>query len=410
MRIGLYGVSRAGKNCLIKKLQEQVNIRHINGSDMLFELSQLDMPTFKQLPATQKHEWRCRLIQYIEQKYPTDDVIIDGHYSFISDTGYEVVLTELDLNYYDVFMYLDTPANVIVKRMRESEGIRKNETITVQEVEDWKNFEIQELKELCKKANKEFIVLDGETERCIEWIKLTLNNELLTSSEQIASHIIREHQSLINQHQQIMLLDCDKTLSINDSTIDFFEAAGLDSRLLKKTFNGDRYSLYQFHKIAELYSQLDESEYKELCSKISSNHLLLASDLINDLKRQQGCLKIGLTAGIKEVWLNLSRETNFPDIVAGGSYLPNDKYVMSETVKYLVAKKLIEMGKTVIAIGDSLVDLGMLEVATHGYLVSHEKLNQSIVKKLEKGDLKVKQLPHSKVYYDKLEIEKGESK
>ena len=38
----------------------------------------------------------------------------------------------------------------------------------------------------------------------------------------------------------------------------------------------------------------------------------------------------------------------------------------------------MDKGKHVVAIGDSMIDIPMLEAANKGYLVAHEKLNKAV--------------------------------
>lgn len=403
MRIGVYGVSRSGKSYLIDKILQRLPLKSINGSQRLSQISGVKVEEFKNLSDGEKRNCRCELINQLREEFPYDDLVIDGHYCFLPKEGkeYDVVFTENDLNFYDIFLYLDTPVDIILERFRNSDGFRKNLTITSEEIEDWKEYEIRELRKHCQSQDKDLIILGDDLDENIKWVELIVNRSLKSSSLAIAQDILDTYKYEIDKSDNILLLDCDKTLSINDSTIDFFKYLNFDTNLLKRTFNKDRYSLFQFNRIAQQYSMLNRNVYKAYCEKVAENDVVLAYETINCLKNEyEDFLPIGITAGLKDVWVNVSKQINFPQIVIGGSYLPDDRFVMSDEVKRLVAKKLREKGKYVVALGDSMVDMPMLMEADEGYLVAYEKINKSVQKELLCNKINIKQWKCSKCYYN----------
>lgn len=399
MKIAIYGVSRAGKDYLIDKICKKLPLLHIKGSESLSKIANITTEEFKRMSNDEKNEIRIKFIEHLESEYKESDIIVDGHYAFPNNNNYEIAFTERDLHFYDTFLYLDTPSEIILERMRNSEGSRKNLKITIEDIDHWKEFEITNLKEQCLSINKELIILNNDIDMIIDWISLTLNSKYILSSEDISNHIINSNIEQISNAEKILLLDCDKTLSINDSTLDFFELAGYDSNILKETFNKDRYSLYQFYKIEREYSKLDINLYEELCKKTAKDNVVLCNDLIDHLKNKEEYLSIGITAGIKDIWMNIKKEIQFPDIIEGGSYLDKDNFIMSEEVKYLVAKKLRFMNKKVVAIGDSMVDIRMLKEADEGYIIAHNKLNKSVEFNLYNTKHYIKQSKFSKIHY-----------
>lgn len=407
MRIGVYGVSRAGKSYLINKVLDKLKVKNINGSEMLSQISGASIEDFKKLHENKKEFYRKQLISKLKQNFSYDDLIIDGHYCFVNkDNGsYEVVFTEEDLNFYDIFLYLDTPADIILERFRSSKGFRQNLTITVRDIEAWKEYEIRELKKQCQTLDKDLIILGNNLEKNIKWIELVLQKDIKTSSLAIAQNILDTYKDEIDKHNSILLLDCDKTLSINDSTIDLFNYLNFDTKLLKNTFNKDRYSLFQFNRIALQYSIIKRKIYESYCVKVAKDHVILANETIDYLKNKYpNFLSIGITAGVKDIWVNVNKQINFPQIVVGGSYLPDDRFIISDEVKRIVAKKLREKGKYVIALGDSMVDIPMLMEANEGYIVAYEKLNKSVQIELSSNKTNIKQWIYSKQYYNNTDL------
>ena len=412
MRIGIYGVSRAGKSYLISKVLDRFPVKSINGSERLSQISGVSIEDFKKLNEKEKEFCRRQLINQLKEEFPCDDLIIDGHYCFLTQDSeeFEVVFTEYDLNFYDIFLYLDTPADIILERFRNSEGFRKNLTITIQDIEAWKEYEIRELKKQCQTLDKDLIILGNNLEENIQWIELVLQRNFRTSSLAIAQDILDTYKYEIDKHDSILLLDCDKTLSINDSTIDLFKYLNFDTKLLKNTFDRDRYSLFQFNRIALQYGIINRKVYEYYCEKVAKEDIILANETIDYLqKKYLNFLSIGITAGVKDIWVNVSKLINFPQIVVGGSYLPDDRFIVSDEVKRIVAKKLREKGKYVIALGDSMVDIPMLMEANEGYVVAYEKLNRSVQVQLSSNKTNIKQWIHSKQNYNTIDLMEVES-
>ena len=288
MRIGIYGVSRAGKSYLISKVLDRFPVKSINGSERLSQISGVSIEDFKKLNEKEKEFCRRQLINQLKEEFPCDDLIIDGHYCFLTQDSeeFEVVFTEDDLNFYDIFLYLDTPADIILERFRNSEGFRKNLTITIQDIEAWKEYEIRELKKQCQTLDKDLIILGNNLEENIQWIELVLQRNFRTSSLAIAQDILDTYKYEIDKHDSILLLDCDKTLSINDSTIDLFKYLNFDTKLLKNTFDRDRYSLFQFNRIALQYGIINRKVYEYYCEKVAKEDIILANETIDYLQKK----------------------------------------------------------------------------------------------------------------------------
>ena len=170
MKLAIYGVSRAGKDYLIKNviahLQETTLLTaiHIEGSKTLNTLAQeMFQKTFKSLDESNKNTLREKFTEIVNRKNSEYDlVLVDGHYSFIDGDSYKVVFTEQDENVYDHFFYLDTPSEMIVEFSRKSTGEKRNVDITVEQVRNWKKFEKFELDKICNNHNKELAGRDRE--------------------------------------------------------------------------------------------------------------------------------------------------------------------------------------------------------------------------------------------------------
>lgn len=79
-----------------------------------------------------------------------------------------------------------------------------------------------------------------------------------------------------------------------------------------------------------------------------------------------------ITAGIPKVWQKVMEREGLNKIAIFGLVEENDQLVMDEQGKEAFADELKKCGKNVIAIGDSVIDLGMMNKADHAFLITGE--------------------------------------
>jgi len=369
MKIAVFGVPRSGKDFLAKHIH---NFRHIKGSAFLNERSS---GKFKNLPEEKKVKLRKDFIEYINTQNDSN-IVVDGHYSFPNNNGgYDIVFTKNDGDCYDKFIYLDTSAEEILKRMSENEKNKIYQSLSNDEIERWKKFEINALRKECFSRNKEFIIFDDDFSLHTKFITLMSNGSAYADSYGAAKEIADTINKASGNTSTICLLDCDRTLSKNDTTTDFLKTAGIEQTILAEIFKGSRYSSYQFWKAASMYADIED--YGQYC-QIAAKKANMNRRLINDLNMIPDSYKVGLTAGIYKVWNIIKDREGFLDVVFGGSNTRTDNRVISDMTKGYAAKILREQGKKIIAVGDSMTDLLMLENADNGYVIAEEKKSASL--------------------------------
>jgi phosphoserine phosphatase len=139
----------------------------------------------------------------------------------------------------------------------------------------------------------------------------------------------------------------------------------------------------------------------ESASTYAIGKAVLNMPLIEDIKHNGvNYLSIGITSGIFRTWEKLKEKHGFPCIIAGGSNIKTDKIIVSRAVKYHLVKLLKKKRKYVIAIGDSIVDIDMLNEADKGFIVAQNKINKTIKTYLESVKTKIMQLDYNKLHYD----------
>jgi hypothetical protein len=410
VKIVLYGVSRAGKNYFIDILVKHLNalcintLEHIDGSSILKKLSQqkYKLP-IKKINETQKNTLRlafCDELNKINDGYK--NIIVDGHYAFYRDNIYEIAFTEKDAEVYDIFFYLDVMSKDILKHA-SMDAIKKDVAFMSEEkIDAWKNFEINGLRKACYEHGKEFVVLDNNIEDSLAYFETLLLNKyhMSLNARSIAQEMLRSNQRLVDRYKKVILLDCDRTLSNNDTTYSFCEKLGIGKSALKDIFRGERYSLYQFFRAAKLYASMDYAHYNQAASYAASKAVLNQS-LIDDIQKNgANYLCFGITSGILAAWRFIQICITFPQIIAGGSNIGHDTLLVSREVKYWLTSLLQEQGKQVIAVGDSMVDIDMLETADKGFIIAQEKLNINIQEYLSSHNSRITQIVYSPFQYE----------
>ena len=177
-RIGVFGISRSGKDYTIEGAVERLSAAgqdytHVSMIQVVYgflngrKLSEMDL------------EDKIKIMDKVHCKMDSialeNNVIVDEHYCFPSyyggkkihtgyideklpyttcyddelDMVYEVVFDENEIKKYDQIFYLDIEPEVILERFRSSEGVKRNDHITLQDVRNWVLFEKYNIKSLC---------------------------------------------------------------------------------------------------------------------------------------------------------------------------------------------------------------------------------------------------------------------
>lgn len=409
MKLAIYGVSRAGKDYLIKKIVDNfhkktaLTVIHLEGSKTLKRFSQKSYGVlFQSLCESQRKVLRKKFTELVNEKNQQYDiVIVDGHYSFINEDSYHVVFTEEDRSVHDHFFYLDTPSKMIVEFSKNSVGEKRNVEITEEQISDWKTYEKSKLEDVCSSLGKELVILDEDTESSILFIESWVESfKSKYCFESIANEILDKYQDTLERFNKVLLLDCDRTVSINDVTYDFCEELGISSVDLKKIFRNDRYTSYQFYKVWCLYTAKYEIDITSAAVEALTK-VKLSQDVYKIIKSDNNTLVMGLTSGVLEIWKLVSSEYSLFDVLIGNTSSMVIDYYVTPLLKKAIAHELQKRGKEVIAIGDSLIDIPMLEAANQGYLVAHEKINKAVARYLmKKGSISIKQLFRDKFSYN----------
>lgn len=394
MKIAIYGTSRSGKDYQISHMisclkKNRVTAIHVPGSTTLNELSdRIYNCKFKLLSQDKQCFLREEFIKVINQFDADYEVVfVDGHFAFPKNDDFEIVFTEADRNCYDHFFYLDAATELILENSRKSEGDKKNTEIQLDDIKAWKTFEIDGMQKVCASLNKELVIIDEDIQTCAEFVLSWVQNfNQKYDYQTITKNLVKEFLNEIKLEAplSVLAIDCDNTLAMNDTTYDFCDCLGIDKQLLKQIFLGDRYSSYQFFKTNKLYSQFNHSD-RNNASQNAMQKIKISPDLKQAIDSNKYSLVIALTAGLTEIWQSKLDELDGVNSLFGNTSNSESLTFVTPIFKKCFVDALRNNDCLVTAIGDSIIDIPMLESSDNGFIVAHNKINKAVLKYFEEN-------------------------
>lgn len=188
-RFGIYGVTGAGKTTLCQQLQQQVqDCRSFSESSVIDDYMRRfhaeTLEEFKLRSEVGRMEGRQKAFRYHAERIRNAGGLFigDAHYSFPtgrlgamtqphpdSRNGIQPVMPEAAWDIYQAIIYLETPADVVMKRIvKQAQETGRNTwatTLTETDVRDWIDYEKGMLSKQCAQRGKQFFILsaDGAT-------------------------------------------------------------------------------------------------------------------------------------------------------------------------------------------------------------------------------------------------------
>ncbi|KXJ53038.1 MAG: hypothetical protein AXW15_03280 [Neptuniibacter sp. Phe_28] len=393
MKIAIYGTSRSGKDYLIEHASNHLislglSVSHLKGSLLLNQMAEESCGVkFSKLAEDQKYELRKRFVDLVNEANESNDIVfVDGHYSFPEGGDFKVVFTDADRDCYDHFFYMDTKSEFIREISRKSEGEKQNLEITVEGIDCWKSFEKGAMSKVCDLLGKELIILDEDTTSCIEFIaSWVLSFDKLYNFEKLAKSAI--DSVLLDRSgvpKSALVIDCDNTLSMNDTTFVLCQELGIDKQQLKEIYLGDRYTSYQFFKVNRMLGVFSPKELKRASQK-ACDRIEIARQVVDLVKSDKHELTLALTSGLLEIWSQKLVNELQVDCSLGNSVM-DSRLIVTPAFKKAIVMALKSKGIRVTALGDSIIDIPMLEASDLGLLVAHSKLNKAVCAYLKQSE------------------------
>ena len=407
MIIGVYGISRVGKDYFISHIISNYNkaAKHIKGSYNLNRIANEKYNTdFKSLNNEERIIIRKLFTSFVKREEEQAKIIfVDGHYSFpINNEEFEEVITQDDIDLYDVFICLDRSSESIYLNSLSDNKHYSDYLLDVNNIDKWKKFDKFGLKRVVNLNHKKWIVINDFYDYTDDFFNDFLSNYSIYDTLNSVKNIINDLEINKKLKREVILLDCDKTLSIDDMTTQVVEKAGLDMKTLKSIFSGDDYTDYQFYNLQKYITSSEK--YLNAITKIDKKSEM-NSHLLQDLKNCGNVTKIALTTGLADMWYEINSVNMIFDYLIGKGINNNYfNYYVTPRFKELFAKELVNRNYIVTAVGDSLIDVPMLESANKGILVAMKKLDKRVIRYLtENTDSKIKQFSYNAFRYENIE-------
>lgn len=398
MKYAIYGISCCGKDTFINKLLATgkfKNYEHPKGSETLNNLSlHIYKKSFKELSASEKDSIRAKYAQELQQK---KNIFADGHYCFPKDGCYEQAFTTKDAECYDAFFYLNANPDIVKSRIANSPKNQKFASLSTSDIESWQKKEISELRDICFKNEKDFIILDSDFESSCTFIEKYTTNFNMRNSFQQATRLAQLCKHRANGAKKIALFDCDRTIVKEDTGTDYFKANNASLEPVKEIFAGDIYSQYQFWK----YNQLHKN-FSIVPSTKYFHFNPIVMDKIEELHKD-GFFIVGVTSGISRIWRKIFKEKQISDLMIDSD--ETQDITVSDFVKGYLSK-ILSKDKKVFACGDSLTDIYMLEAASYQGVIYAPGKTRSSVQDYAKvhPQTRIKQFKQNPYQYNNIEV------
>lgn len=179
-----------------------------------------------------------------------------------------------------------------------------------------------------------------------------------------------------------LVLDADRTLCIEDTGLIVGRELGIES-LIRSAFEKLGYEDDAFTAVSALWSAINPEAYISALERITENLRLRPCwhEILSALTYQVPIIVV--TAGIPQVWRRILSNAGHERIpVLGGCHTELDEYAVSATTKGNIVRTLKDLGWTVIAAGDSRVDLPMLIAADEALFIPDHKGSPGLRTKL----------------------------
>ncbi|PIA93674.1 hypothetical protein CB0940_04674 [Cercospora beticola] len=397
--VGLYGVPGSGKTYLKDELKSSLDENQYafyDGSEILALVTDGSLDSFKQLPEREKSRLREAAIRKIASQCAQSGKIgvVTGHLMFWAEAEAEPtsIDTPADLETYTHIVYLDVSAERVRKQRREHASRKDRADDSVKHIKQHMQREMTKLRELCV-TNRIFFTSVQEPRSASDDQPFSLRPavaRLLTEFVAVPAEEIKHvntARALSQLDEQLraahatstpnimLVLDADKTLGPHDTGKMFWDTLPNNKDPLNDMFKPTNfgYSDAAFQQAMLYYEQYSPETFLQTCKKVAKT-VSLYKEVETLLKKAASCNNVGVvvvTCGLRRVWeLVLQRDELTRDIVViGGGQLDNG-YFVSPDVKAAIVQRLQQHYHThVIAIGDSPLDIKMLQEADESLVV-----------------------------------------
>ena len=394
--IGLYGIPGCGKTYLLKQLEQTLGKGEFAFYDDTRTIASIFpevLGTFEIMEEQQSH-WQRSIATIVKECDESGKVgIVASSYMFCAEDeeDQDPRHTQNDLDIYSQIIYLDTPAETIVKRvMADTE--RSRPRTSVNHLQGWQEDEKIELRNLCRQRRILFSSMPYD-HALKDWIIKLLQVYRYDSEEENLSCAERRVDDIVAPYQKqvttMLVLDADRTLASQDTGLLFWKLLSKSKalcdgeRTLEKMFDSPlEYSYLGFRQAILIYEEIaNDQEYDEFCQEVASMVTLHPEfvSLLQLVEEQEYISAVVVTSGLRRIWEKVLAREGFSkslSVIGGGRIA--DGFVVTAKVKGALTARLRKThGMYVWAFGDSPLDVDMLHEADQGIVVVGEEWDRS---------------------------------
>jgi len=410
--VGLYGIQGSGKTFLMHQLKQefrQERFAFYESSELIDLTVPGGLPAFKNLDDEAKDHWRKHAIDIIGKSYAVSGkvAVVSGHLGFWSKSkkAADIVCTDMDLNTYTHFIYLDTPAELVAERSRADKTRGDRPELSVSDLAQWQQTEKTELRDVCREYGILLsVVISGSN--LLKKVSMLLRDfeghdeeYNLSQAEICLDQVLLESSSRL---ETMLVMDADRTLAAEDTGNMFWEMRGKGSTLKDLLSSELKYSYTAFRQVALLYEETGNNQVFDAACEEVALAVTMYPEMVSILKRASGESHVGavvVTCGLRRVWEKILEKNGLATTVTviGGGRIA-DGYVVTAAVKGALVTRLREVHNLYVwAFGDGPLDLDMFSKADQAVVVVGEeqtrskRMDKELTEAIDKKGLKAKQ-------------------
>ncbi|MCJ1310708.1 hypothetical protein MMC25_004374 [Agyrium rufum] len=396
--VGLYGVPGAGKTFLLDQLKQESEQNHFafyEGSKMIATVVPGGLGAFQNLEEQEKVRWRQLAIDTIGKRCAESGqvAVVAGHFMFWPEEEEAgcLVYTQNDLATFTHILYLEVPAEVVVRR-RLDDTNRYRPLISITHLHKWQQAEISQLRLLCRDHGILFSLVSPQP---------TLLNKVSTQLRDFSLHTEEHNLSQVekmldkalipsqSQLETVLVMDADRTLTAQDTGALFWKRFSSSRRQsnedcpLKTLFSSRLgYSYNAFRQATLLYEEMaDDQDFDTICQDVASMVTLYPEfvSLLQIVAEKEHVCAVIVTCGLRRVWEKVLERYGLSmrvKVIGGGRIA--DSIVVTAAVKAAVVARLRDVHQMYVwAFGDSPLDLEMLGKADQAVVVVGDEEKRS---------------------------------
>lgn len=311
-------------------------------------------------------------------------IVCEGHMAHVpaGDEGKftEIAFTDHDKTLFNEVVLLEASPDVIDHRRRARLPWESHEGRSLSDIREEVALERARAIDLCRETGARLRVVDADfPDRALAVLRGYFRNAASTAETYPMSHrrtLIR-HATRFGKEAKgmpVFLFDADGTLADVDVSTEFMKL--LDEGALPATATmlanfrerGRSFASYIYHEL--YHRQFSADRFPEVCDKVAAK-----VDLFEGVKEcLLEALKVGrvaiLTAGVPEIWEAVLRRNGIEGVAIFGLVDKKARLVMDEQGKQCFAATVKKYASRLIAVGDSVIDLGMMREADAAFMIA----------------------------------------